>query len=161
MKAYILHEGNSFFTFCTKTIMKYRVYILMWFCILFSAFFWTQAWFFDDFLNDGAPEIRYCQWDYECGLDQGIEKVKEGITDIETERTASEYVQDLVVYILTFLSIVAVLYIIYAGFQILLGGWDEEKVKKSKQTILYVAIGVIVIWLAWPITSFILLLLNA
>jgi len=87
--------------------------------------------------------------------------VRGQLDDIETERTLSEYVQDVVVYILTFISIVAVLYIIYAGFMILISNGDEEKVKKSKQTIIYVALGIIIIWLAWSIVTFILMVLNA
>lgn len=115
--------------------------------------------FFDDFISDSTPDAYICA-DGECGLDAGIELAKQGINDIEKERTLSEYVQDIVIYLLTFISIVSVIYIIYAGFNILIWNGDEEKLKKSKMTIIYVAIGVVLIWLAWPITAFFLNVLN-
>ena len=75
--------------------------------------------FFDDFISDSTPDAYICA-DGECGLDAGIELAKQGINDIEKERTLSEYVQDIVIYLLTFISIVSVIYIIYAGFNILI-----------------------------------------
>lgn len=129
--------------------------------LLFSTFSYTSAGFFDSFINDGAPDIRYCDDSWECGLSEGIDIIKWWLEDIETERTLSEYVQDVVIYILTFVSIIAVIYIIYAGFMILIGNGDDEKVKKSKQTIIYVAVWMVLIWLAWPITALILDILGA
>jgi len=118
-----------------------------------------QAGFFDSFINTGTPEVRYCN-NGECGLEEWIDVIKWGITDLETTRTASQYIQDIVIYLLTFVSIIAVIYIIYAGFQILIWWGDEEKMKSSKQTIIYVIIGMILMWLAWPITQFILSVLS-
>lgn len=138
--------------------------IFLSFVLLFSIFpssifISTQASFFDDFIDDSTPDAYICD-DGDCGLDAGIELAKQGINDIEKDRSLSEYVQDIVVYLLTFISIIAVLYIMYAGFNILIGNGDEDKLKKSKATIVYVAIGIVLIWLAWPITSFLLNLLN-
>lgn len=45
---------------------------------------------------------------------------------------------------------------IWAGFQILTSNGDEERVKQSKSTILYVALGIIIIWLAYSIVSWIM-----
>ena len=133
--------------------------ILVSFFLFLGIFFWgvssTYASFWDSFISDGAPDIRYCD-NGECGLTEGIEVIEGALNDIETDRTLSEYVQDVIIYVLTFISIIAVLYIIYAGFMILIGNGDEEKMKNSKQTIIYVAIGITLIWLAWPITRFIL-----
>lgn len=126
------------------------------FCLFFSS---GDAWFFDDFIDNSNPDIIYCDG-WECWLDEWIQVIKGGINDIETERSFSEYVQDIVRYLLMFLSIVSVIYIMYAGFQILIWNGDEEKLKHSRSTIVYVAIGLVIIWLAWPITLFILNLLN-
>lgn len=125
-------------------------------CFSFSS---THGGFFDDFIDDSRPDAYICA-DGECWLDAGIELAKQGINDIEKDRTLSEFIQDIVVYLLTFISIIAVIYIIYAGFNILIGNGDEEKLKKSKTTIIYVAIGIVLIWLAWPITNFFLNILN-
>jgi len=140
--------------------MKTLIYLIVSCFVMFSSASSVNAWFFDSFISDGSPDVRYCNWD-ECGLQQWIDIVKDGITDLETERSASEYIQDIAVYIVWFVSLIAVIYIIYAGFQILVWNGDEEKLKKSKQTILYVIIGIVLIWLAWPITNFIFNILNA
>jgi hypothetical protein len=50
-----------------------------------------------------------------------------------------------------FVSLIAVLYIIYAGFQLMIGAGDEEKMKKTRQIILYVILGILIMWLALPI----------
>lgn len=119
----------------------------------------THGGWFDSFIDDSQPNAYICS-DGECGLDAGIELAKQGINDIEKDRTLSEYIQDVIVYLLTFVSIIAVIYIIYAGFNILIGNGDEEKLKKSKLTIVYVVIGIVLIWLAWPITKFFINILN-
>lgn len=111
------------------------------------------------FINDGAPEIRYCNGG-ECSLSGGIDLVKDNLNGIETQQSASEYIQSVALYLLTFVSLIAVLYIVYAGFQIMTGNGDEEKLKHSKQTVIYVIIGIILMWLAWPITTFIFRVLN-
>lgn len=122
-------------------------------CLLFSA---VSAGFFDSFINSGTPDIRYCDTDGECGLIPGTEVVRDGLDDgIERDRTFSQYVQDIALYIISFISFIAVVYIIYAGFMILIWNGEEEKLKKSKHTIMYVLIGITVIWLAYPLTLFI------
>ena len=122
----------------------------------------------------GNTVIPYCngedaEWNPECGLQQWIDTVGEvgGFkrTKIDDEGNTvtlglSDFIQDIVAYILTFVSLLAVLYIIWAGFQILIGNGEEEKLKKSKTTILYVIIGIVVIWLAWPITIFVISALS-
>lgn len=130
-----------------------------WFVIFLLSISWVSADFWSDLLGWWSPEIRYCQGD-ECWLQQGVD-LAWWINDIETWRTTSQYVQDVIAYLLTFISIAAVIYIIYAGFRILVWNGDEEQLKKSKQTILYVIIGIVLIWLAWSIVSWIFLVLQA
>lgn len=71
------------------------------------------------------------------------------------------YIIDIVFYLLSFISLIALLYIIYSGFQIITGAWDEEKNKKAKNTITYIAVGIILIWLAIPIVKFIVGAIDA
>jgi hypothetical protein len=52
-----------------------------------------------------------------------------------------------------FLSIIAVIYIIYAGFQLMVGAGDEEKMKKTRSIITYVILGILIMWLAYPIVK--------
>lgn len=124
--------------------------------LIWSSLISVQAWFFDNFISGGTPDVRYCGEDECCWLQCGIDEIKWWLDDIETTRSASQYIQDIVRYLLTFVSLIAVIYIIYAWFQILIWWGDEEKMKSSKQTIIYVIIGILLMWLAWPITQFVL-----
>ncbi len=90
----------------------------------------------------------------ELGLDNWVNLVKEGVKDINTTGTFSGTVQEIIIYLLSFVTVVAVIYIIYAGFRILTSSGDEETIKKSKNTIIYVIIWIVVIWFAWTIANF-------
>lgn len=59
-----------------------------------------------------------------------------------------------------FVSLIAVIYIIWAGFNVLTGNGDDKKLEDAKKTILYVIIGMIMIWLAYPIVKWALELLD-
>ena len=139
---------------------KFLNYIFSGLLVYLTVFHTARASFFDNYINWGNPTSRYCQGD-ECGVQQGIDLVWTWINDVETERSLSEYIQDVAEFALTFVSIIAVLYIIYAGFRILIGNGEEEQLKKSKTTIIYVIIGLIVMWLAWSITAFVLNIFRA
>lgn len=70
--------------------------------------------------------------------------------------SAEVTVQNLMDRALLFLSIMAVLYAIWGGFQIITAGGDEEKVKKGRTIIIQVVIGIIVIWLARSIVTWVI-----
>lgn len=89
-------------------------------------------------------------------LDEWINEVKGGIEDIEKNKKLSEYVQDIVIYVIWFVTLISVLYIIYAWFVLLIWVGDEEKAKKTKWIISYVIIWIVLIWLAYPLTTFII-----
>ena len=116
--------------------MKYLKTFILSLFILVSGVFWVEAGWEDDFGGGAwAPSVRYCNWD-ECGLQQGTELIKNSLWDIETERSASQYIQDIVAYLLTFLALIAVIYIIYAGFNIMIWNGDEEKLTKAKKAMI-------------------------
>lgn len=48
------------------------------------------------------------------------------------------------------------IYIIWTGFRILTSNGDDSSLKDAKKTILYVMIGIIVMWLAYPIVMWII-----
>lgn len=120
-----------------------------------------NASWLSDFLDQDNYEIPIddCGWNCDS-ISDGTNLVKYEINDIEKDRTFSQFVQDILIYLLWFLSLIAIIYIIYAWFMILIWAWDEEKLKKSKTTILYVVIWMVLIWLAYPITLFIINVLN-
>ncbi len=100
-------------------------------------------------------EIIYCQ-DDECSLEKWTQIVKNDLNDIEKNRTASQYIQDVVKYLLTFITIIAVFYIIYAWFKVLTSAWNDDDVKKSKTTIISVFIWILIIWLSYTIVKWII-----
>lgn len=105
---------------------------------------------------DSGSSVIYCQEGDNCSLDRGTAIVSHNINSIEKERKFSMYIQDIVAYLLLFIGIVGVLYIIYAGFNILTSGGDEDKVKKSKTTIFHIFIGLLLIFLAYSIVKFVI-----
>lgn len=136
-----------------KKILKiFSLLFLVW-TSFFSSF--TYAGFFDS----ESPTIQYCDND-ECWLEEWIELTKDGLNDIEKERRFSEYIQDIVIYILTFVSIIGVIYIIFAWISLMVGGWADDKPKKTKNMITYVFIGIFLMWLAYPIMRFVINVLN-
>ena len=57
----------------------------------------------------------------------------------------------------TFLSIICVILIIYAGWLVFISWGDEEKLKKAKNIVLYIAIGLIVLVASHVIFRFFIL----
>ena len=77
-----------------------------------------------------------------------------------TDKGIAEAVQDLIVYVLSFISLIAVIYIMYAGAQLLLNPANEEAATKTKKIITGVIWGILIIWFAWWIVSTIFYLLD-
>ncbi len=131
-----------------KIISKIITFI---FIVLFvhTSYAWTIT----------TTDNQYCSawW---CWLTNWVHLVEWGVSDMETDRGFSEYIQDIVVYVLSFVSLIAVIYLFYAGFIILTSAWDEEKLKKTKNIIIYVIVWIIIMWLARSILLWLLLILN-
>lgn len=60
-------------------------------------------------------------------------------------------------YLNTFVGIVTVLLIIYAGWLVLSGGGDEEKLKKAKHIIVYALIGIFILVASYALFNFFVL----
>lgn len=52
------------------------------------------------------------------------------------------------------IGIVVIIMIIYAGAQVLLSAWDEDKLKKAKFSILFIAIGLLLLFMNYLILTF-------
>jgi hypothetical protein len=50
---------------------------------------------------------------------------------------------------------------IYGGFQILTAGWDDEKVKKGKTTLINALLGIFVILISWTLVDWIISWVSA
>ncbi len=141
--------------------MKVLLKILTIFVLVFWFVQLSNAWGLSDIIEWSKPKINVGCANSDCSLSKWTDLVKNTVNDIETDRSFSEYIQDIVFYLLTFLSLIAVLYIIYAWFNILTWGWEEEKNKKSKWIIVSVLVGIILIRLAYPIVLWMIWVLNA
>lgn len=64
----------------------------------------------------------------------------------------AKIVVDIINWMNWFVAIIVILMIIYAGFSVLVSGWDEEKLKNAKKSILY-----IVIWLGILAANYLIL----
>jgi hypothetical protein len=118
--------------------------------LLFGLFSFSNVfWWSWPLYNENNTESIYK--DVKNWLETWIKQVKNTVKWIETEESFSEYVQRLVAYFLTFLSVIAVIYIIYAWINIMIAWSDEEKLKDQKKTIIHVIIWIVVIWLAYSL----------
>jgi len=73
-----------------------------------------------------------------------------------SDQDAVTVIQNWVATITTLLYIIAVIVILWAGFQILTAAWDEEKTKKWKTIIIQAAVWLLVIFIASSIVTWIL-----
>jgi hypothetical protein len=79
------------------------------------------------------------------------------IPDLKSsDKTLDVVVQNWIIYALSFLSIVAVLYWLYWWFLIFTAWGEEEKSKKWRTVIFQALLGIVVIFLAWSIVTFFL-----
>ncbi len=69
--------------------------------------------------------------------------------------------QRIINFITNLLYIIAVGYALYGGFLILTSGGDEEKVKKGKTILMHGALGLLVIFLASSIVTFVIRMITA
>lgn len=132
--------------------MKKIITLLISFFILISFWFLNQT--SASIFWSSNTEIKYCD-SWECSLEQWVEYAS-WVEWVVTSWTASAYIQKIVVYVLSFLKLLAVLIIIYAWFNMLTAAWDEDKAKKSKTIIVFAIIWLLIIFLAWPITTFVI-----
>jgi hypothetical protein len=73
--------------------------------------------------------------------------------DIVTAGSADQVVQGYIANALGFLYLVAVVFAIWGGFNILTAAGDEEKVKKGKTVIIQALIWIVVIFLAGTVVE--------
>lgn len=74
-------------------------------------------------------------------------------------QSADVAVQSLINRATMFLAILAVVFALWGGFQIMTAAGDDKKVGAGKTIIMNAAIGLVVIFLAWSIVSFVIKLL--
>ncbi len=84
----------------------------------------------------------------------GIDKINPDL--VWSQVPLEDSIQIYVEYILGFLYIVAVVIWIFGWFTILTAAWDDEKVKKGRDYIIYMVLGLILIFIAWSIVQLVI-----
>lgn len=131
--------------------MKKILYLV---CLFFS-FIYSYTYALDIFNDRSSSEVIYCQsWD-NCTLNWWIDSVKNNINWIVVDKKLSVYVQDIIVYLMSFVTLIAVIYIIYAWFKVMTAGWDDKAQESAKKTIVSIFIGMLIMWLSYAIVKFI------
>lgn len=120
-----------------------------------SSFSTLESW------TSSGLELPYCKNTADCGFEKWVEMVKNWkINSVRTEGTVVSYIQDVVRYLLWFLMVITVLIIIYAWTIILTASGNDDKVEKAKKIITYAIIWLIVIFLSYPLSAFVIDVLN-
>ena len=132
-----------------ELMKKAFLIILLLFCTAFCFSTFAQSW---SFSCSGGN----C---FKAGVDAAGSVIGKQ-TGVITGKGISTAVQDIIKYFLTFISIIAVVYIMWAGAQMLLFPSNEESSEKTKKIIVSVIAGIAIIWFAWWIVSTIFYLLN-
>lgn len=106
-------------------------------------------------------------WSFNCGgnncLRAGVDAAGRSIgssSGIITGTGIASAIQRIIKYFLSFISIIAVIYIMWAGAQMLLFPSNEESGEKTKKIITSVFLGIVIIWFAYWIVSTIFYLVN-
>lgn len=141
--------------------MKILSRIILFIILVFSFWDLVNASVLDEIFDTSDPKIHYCQDDDDCWIQNWIDEVK-NIDGLVNDKKASEYLQDVLEYVLWFIYLISVVLIIYAWFNLTIWAWngDEEWAKKTRTMIVYVIIWILIIFLAWPIMNFVLEILS-
>ncbi len=75
--------------------------------------------------------------------------------EFQTGKGIRQQVVDIINYVLSFLGLIAIIAIIYAGFIMIFSDGDEGAVTKARKIIIYAGIGIIIIFLSYAIVNFI------
>ena len=85
-------------------------------------------------------------------IDPGLEKVDPGLKGSNNDDPV-DAVQKVIVYILSLLAIIAVIFALWGGFLILTAAGNEERSGKGRKVIINAIVGIVIIFLAWTIVK--------
>jgi hypothetical protein len=155
-----------------KSFIKIALIIILsvisWLNFVYANWDWWQGW--NSWWGDASQTLEWmwtlvpiCQewWEYQCNLETARDSIKDSMDgSIERNKRFSEYVQDIIKYALWFLTVVWVIYIIYAWLLLLTSAWEEEKMTKARKNIMFVMVWFAVVYLAYPIVSWLVNAIN-
>jgi len=90
-------------------------------------------------------------------INEQLEPVQEiyGDSDV-SETTFATAIAEIIKIVLSFLGVIFIVLIVYAGFLWMTSAGNEEKVKKAKDIMVAAVIGVAIVLLAYAITYFVI-----
>jgi len=84
----------------------------------------------------------------------GLDEIRNNVDVPTANRDIRGAIVEAVIYILSFLALIAVVMMIIAGFFMILGAGSESSVTRARKIILYAIIGLMVIFFARVIVGF-------
>lgn len=101
-----------------------------------------------------VPMVAFGQGDLSGQIDENLQRT--GLQDdLGSAGNLPETIGNIITVVLGFLGIIFIVIIIYAGFIWLLSNGDDGKIKKAKGMIINSIIAVVIIFLAYAITTFV------
>jgi cytochrome bd-type quinol oxidase subunit 2 len=97
-------------------------------------------------------------WDSQIGMTEigsAYGETPDGVKDVRYQ------IVKIINVVLTILGLLVTILIIFAGFQWMTAGGNEDKVKKARSTLTNAIIGLVIIMLAWSVTFWIMKRLQA
>jgi len=119
------------------------VYAIMWFILMKLA----------------KVIVEWVYWKLECRSETvaGYDIVTTNcIWETQTTQLTSTFMQ-IINWMNWFIWIITIILIIYAGFMVLISWWDEEKLKKAKNILIYIIIGIFILSINYLILTFFIL----
>lgn len=87
-------------------------------------------------------------------IDQGLSSLAQDVNLPTTSGNVREPLTDALNFLVSFVTLAAVVAVIVAGFFLILGGGSDSAVQRAKKIIIYAIIGIIVIFLSRVIVGF-------
>jgi hypothetical protein len=149
----LLETAASFFFIAVMVFAFYRIitswwddekakkwknsiwFAILWFLVIKVSRFFVEAFY--------AKTLCNVEW----------------VTSCVNERSLSDWAKivfDIINWLNWFVWIVVVIMIIYAWAQIIFSSWDDEKIKKSKKSIIYIIIWITILIMNYLILTFFL-----
>lgn len=85
---------------------------------------------------------------------------KWGVTKVKPPAEPGTIIQRIVTVVFSFLGIVAVIVVIYAGFLWITAGGEEERAKQGRTLLFQAFVGLIIVLAAYSVTYFVLYMLT-
>lgn len=99
----------------------------------------------------GAQGVNINPADENFGLESDFQNV-----GVQSTRNLKDTIAQIINIILGFLGVIAVIIILAGGFKWMTAGGNEDKVAESRKMIVQGVIGLVVIFAAWAIASFVI-----